>query len=144
MINFEEMHQTAFDYESPIKVFESEMESYLEGEIWKAVQRVGVSVDREELLKALQYDREQYQKGYNDALRGLEEQGLLLRLPCKVGDTFWELNNSLLEPCVYPRVAHSLQHVVYCLERLGKTTFLTKEEAEAALEEMDGEEHETD
>ena len=72
----------------------------------------------------------------------LEEQGLLLRLPCKVGDTFWELNNSLLEPCVYPRVAHSLQHVAYCMDRLSKSTFLTKAEAEAALEKMKGEEHE--
>ena len=74
----------------------------------------------------------------------LEEQGLLLRLPCKVGDTFWELNNSLLEPCVYPRVAHSLQHVAYCMDRLSKSTFLTKAEAEAALVKMKGEERETD
>lgn len=69
----------------------------------------------------------------------LEEQGLLLRLPCKVGDEFWEMNTALSEACVYSRVAHSLQHIVYCMERLGKTTFLTKEEAEAALAKMKGE-----
>lgn len=74
---------------------------------------------------------------YEDA----EEQGLLLRLPCKIGDKFWEMNTALSEPCVYSRVAHSLQHIVYCMERLGKTTFLTKEEAEAALEKLKGEEH---
>lgn len=55
-------------YESPIKLFESAMESYLEGETLKAVMKVGVSVDKEELLRALQYDREQYQKGYKDAI----------------------------------------------------------------------------
>ena len=55
-------------YESPIKLFESAMESYLEGETLKAVMKVGVSVDKEELLRALQYDREQYQKGYKDAV----------------------------------------------------------------------------
>lgn len=72
----------------------------------------------------------------------LEEQGLLLRLPCKVGDQFWEIDQTWLNPFIYPRKAHSLQHVVYCMERLGKTTFLTKEEAKAALERMKGEEHE--
>ncbi len=38
----------------------------MEGEILKAVQNVGVNVDKDELLKALQYDRNQYQKGYAD------------------------------------------------------------------------------
>lgn len=68
----------------------------------------------------------------------LEEQGLLLGLPCRVGDTFWEINQTWLNPFIYPRTAHSLQHVVYCMERLGKTTFLTKEEAKEALAKMKG------
>lgn len=42
------------------------MRNQIEGEIYKAVMDVGVNVDKEELLKALQYDREQYQKGYKD------------------------------------------------------------------------------
>ena len=46
----------------------------------------------------------------------LEEQGLLLRLPLSVGDSFWELNENHLEPCIYSRVAHSLSHVVYCMQ----------------------------
>lgn len=65
-----------------------------------------------------------------------EEQGLLLRLPCKPGDTFWELNNQFAEPTIYPRKAHSISHCVYVLERLGKLCFLTKAEAEKALAEM--------
>lgn len=69
----------------------------------------------------------------------LEEQGLLLRLPCKVGDKFWELNSNWHVPCIYPRTAHTLRHVIYCMERLGEVTFLTYEEAEAALEKMKGE-----
>ena len=55
-------------WESPIKLLQSEMETQLEGEVLKAVQRVGIDVDKEELLKALKYDREQYQKGYMDAV----------------------------------------------------------------------------
>ena len=34
----------------------------------EAVQRVGVTVDKEELIKALRYDRRQYENGYRDAL----------------------------------------------------------------------------
>ena len=71
-------------------------------------------------------------KQYRDA----EEQGLLLRLPCKVGDTFWELNTVNAIPTIYPRIAHGLSHCIYVLERLGKTAFLTKEEAEQALAKM--------
>lgn len=66
----------------------------------------------------------------------LEEQGLLLKLPCKVGDVFWELNNANAIPHIYPRYAHTLSHCVYVLERLGTITFLTKEEAEEKLKEL--------
>lgn len=69
----------------------------------------------------------------------LDEQGLLLTLPCKVQDIFWELNIINEVPHIYPRMAHSLQHCVYVLERLGKTTFLTQEEAEQKLKEFKGE-----
>ena len=54
-------------YESPIEVIQGELETQLEGEILKAVHRVGVTVDRDELIRALRYDREQYQKGFDDA-----------------------------------------------------------------------------
>ncbi len=54
-------------YKSPIEIFQTEIEMQMEGEILRAVQRVGVSVDKEELLKALKYDRDQYSKGYEDA-----------------------------------------------------------------------------
>lgn len=53
-------------YQSPIELIMGQMNLALEGQICKAVQNVGVSVDKEELLKALQYDRDQYQKGYAD------------------------------------------------------------------------------
>ena len=34
--------------------------------VMKAIREVGVNVDKEELIKALQYDRNQYTKGYED------------------------------------------------------------------------------
>lgn len=81
-------------------------------------------------------------KKYKD----LEEQGLLLRLPFPVGTELyfpfklqgvkkdrirrWQLNKKGLFFCAYAGNA-------YRLEVIGKTVFLTKEEAEAALAEME-------
>ena len=53
-------------YESPITVFEREFENHIEDGIYKAVKGFAVDVNKEELIKALQYDREQYSKGYKD------------------------------------------------------------------------------
>lgn len=66
----------------------------------------------------------------------LEEHGRLIKLPLKKGDPFWELNRGTTPPSCYERYAHSISHCIYVLERLGKTVFLTKEEAEKALAEM--------
>lgn len=38
----------------------------MDGQILKAVQNVGIDVDKSELLRALKYDRNQYEKGYED------------------------------------------------------------------------------
>ena len=55
-------------YESPIQAFIGQMhiahERTLESEVIKAIRGIDVAVDKEELFKALQYDRNQYEKGY--------------------------------------------------------------------------------
>ena len=60
-------------YESPIRLLVSDIEHQIRDEqercILEAVQRVGVSVDKEELIKSLQYDRRQYEKGYADGAK---------------------------------------------------------------------------
>lgn len=90
---------------------------------------------------------------YEDA----EEQGLLLRLPCKVGDTVYaflstcnyftecQINKIELKPTLYGNTCYFLEPIGHrgCLYRcfeddFGKTVFLTKEEAEAKLKEMEG------
>ena len=53
-------------YLSPIELVMGQMNTSLEGAICTAIQNVGVIVDRDELVKALRYDRNQYQKGYKD------------------------------------------------------------------------------
>lgn len=58
------------NYESPLKVICTELATKIKNQvdenIWQAIQRVGIDVDKDELIRALQYDRDQYQKGYND------------------------------------------------------------------------------
>lgn len=58
-------------YESPINVFErnicNELTEEKEKLVIAAVHEVCVTVDKEELEKALRYDRQQYEKGYADA-----------------------------------------------------------------------------
>lgn len=58
-----------FDYESPIRMIYSELNQQVEEHMYKCVLNVGVDVNKEELYKALQYDRNQYGKGYSDAKR---------------------------------------------------------------------------
>lgn len=55
-------------YESPVELIFNDVETSLEDGILKAVQKVGITVDKEELLKALQYDRDSYRRGYKDGV----------------------------------------------------------------------------
>ena len=89
-----------------------------------------------------------YEKNIYEKLReyeDLEEQGLLLRLPCKVGDTvYFALLGRIIEKQVFSIVSFSNSKRIYCggtseyfrPEDIGKTFFLTREEAEAALESI--------
>lgn len=53
-------------YESPIDVIYKDIVINVEDEIFKAVQNINIVVDRDELLKALKYDRDSYLKGFED------------------------------------------------------------------------------
>lgn len=53
-------------YESPIDITYGKIQLQLERNVCKAVQQVDIKVDKEELIKALEYDRDQYMKGYLD------------------------------------------------------------------------------
>lgn len=79
----------------------------------------------------------------------LEEQGLLVRLPCKVGEKLWCIVNSAIRELRVYRFdmpAFGTTDIVFRyadgfkLERfvgeIGKTVFLTREEAEKKLEEI--------
>ena len=53
-------------YESPINIIIQKLCTKLESDCIKSVQSYGFDVDKEELAKALNYDRKQYEKGYAD------------------------------------------------------------------------------
>ena len=114
-------------------------------------------------IKTLQPKNESYWlqvywklKAYEDA----EEQGLLLKLPCKVGDTVYQImivgldkdKNLIYKVFEAKVIQYILDSYTLCFgtvtddhyrcknnmtaAEFGKTVFLTKEEAEAALERM--------
>ena len=93
--------------------------------------------------------------------REAEEQGLLVRLPCKVGDSFFAVRKFCDEygeleepvehwdsdcygcnlPCngklkVVERKFNSIHHIIANINSIGDSIFLTREEAEKALEEV--------
>ena len=87
----------------------------------------------------------------------LEEQGLLVRLPCKIGDTVYRVNAGAKQPIIPMTVSEihflcykneravrfdaigkeDMGESCYRLEDIGRIVFLTREEAEKKLEEME-------
>ena len=89
----------------------------------------------------------------------LEEQGLLLKLPCKIGDIIYEVDEAILLDDVIEPIKCKVTYILlkteihidvevieghgigstytFKVEDFGKTVFLTKEEAEKALERLE-------
>lgn len=65
-------------YESPITQIMSDISTHMIQEkenqlMMQMRQTIGYDLDKEELIKALQYDRDQYHKGFTDALKNKQE-----------------------------------------------------------------------
>lgn len=66
----------------------------------------------------------------------LEEQGLLVRLPCKVGtEVYYILGIPNKTPCAIDKCVFKLSDI----DKIGKTVFFTREEAEKKMEELKNE-----
>ena len=74
-------------YESPIRMIVGEMETKMEADTMSVIQRYGIDVDKEELIKALNYDREQYEKGYADACNS-HKLWNVHQIACMLADIF--------------------------------------------------------
>ena len=59
-----------YNYDSYFKQIAEKIDEHTGNAVCEAVVECGVNVDKEQLLKALAYDRHQYEQGYRD---GLEE-----------------------------------------------------------------------
>lgn len=59
-------------YKSPIDMVVGETQMIMDNEVFKAVKKVGIVVNKEELIAALKYDRGQYDKGYQDGYKAKE------------------------------------------------------------------------
>lgn len=97
-------------YESPVELFDvanfaKKVNEETDNYIYEYIVKLGINVNKEELIKALQYDRDQYEKGYKDGLKATDwhpypkekptEEGYYL---CTVTDcpyrvhTFWYID----------------------------------------------------
>ena len=76
---------------------------------------------------------------YEDA----DEQGLLLRLPCKVGTKVYAINRivdygEVVDEATYSYFIIEREFQIYMMMDYGKLVFLTQVEAEAKLKELRG------
>lgn len=55
---------SAYEYQSPIELIVNQVRTEQEDCVVRVVQEMGVNVDKDELLRALRYDRDQYERGY--------------------------------------------------------------------------------
>ena len=91
---------------------------------------------------------------------GLEEQGRLIKLPCKVGDVVYRINIGAMKPVIPLRVVEyrfkivgncirekiccsddflcKQPSIIYYAEDIGNKVFLTKSEVEAKLKKLIG------
>ena len=109
-----------------------------------------VTCNKSEILKILKLAEKL--KYYED----LEEQGLLLKLPCKVGDTVYEVQEIRKRIQSYTIISIHISNCSilfgwelkdekgiygnvngFCDYAIGKTVFLTQAEAKAALKGME-------
>ena len=105
-------------------------------EVYCIVEDKKIVVDNIDMLKICQR-----LKLYED----LEEQGLLLRLPCKVGTTVYIIVGKDISKQSIKRITiDSTGMLEFCTKRrgfqlsdFGKTVFLTQAEAEQKLKEME-------
>lgn len=55
-------------YKPPIELVMGNLQHLIEKNVCRAVAEIGIIVDKYELIKALEYDRGQYDKGYRDGI----------------------------------------------------------------------------
>ena len=60
-------------YESAVRIIHDDLRVKQEESVLTVIQNLGIDVNKEELIKALQYDRNQYDEGYADGYEDARE-----------------------------------------------------------------------
>ena len=123
-MNFDEAIN-GWTYEETVKTAESLMEAEKNMFKWDVIRHLG------DFAETYREQLKEYQQ--------LEEQGRLIKLPCKVGDTVYFIKNS---ETIVKRKADMIFIGIFW-EEFGKKWFPTREEAEAKLKELRGRENES-
>ena len=126
------------------------------GDVDQAMMRFAAYEDTgltpEECARATEIDDilldEYYPIGRMRELIKADKDGRVEVLPCKVGDTVYWVHGAVITECKVYRVQKNRKGLYICLKSnvshgafradlsIGKTVFLTREEAEAALEAL--------
>ena len=130
------------DLEEKLEKVYGKCEGLLETAVNSLVKHEGAEIDTPAKARLLTDEDVDKWESYKAA----EEQGLLIRLPCKVGDKIYQIEGGY----IYKFDAEKIEirkedgEYIYCIdymdyrkENFGKIVFLTKEEAEQALARME-------
>lgn len=101
------------------------------------MERLTEWIDEDKAVPKMDMKRNGHQRCVNKLaeLEDLEEQGKLLILPCKPGDTVYLLVTDIAG--ISYIVPHKVKNIIYCVEiipKIGKTVYLTEQGAKEALE----------
>ena len=109
-------------YESPIEVMFRDIENRIREQEENAItaevsRQMGVNVDKDELMKALAYDRDQYNRGYEDAKRAYESpKGEWLEWEDERWGGVWHYCSNCHNDALYKRVDGTFKQILsdYC------------------------------
>ena len=73
-------------YSSPIRLVADDLRSQIEKDLIEVIHNYEIQVDKDELIKALAYDREQYKKGYADGLADGKRTVKVEDITCECGN----------------------------------------------------------
>ena len=92
-------------YKSPIDIIYGEMQTKVENGVLEAIQKCRINVDKDELIKALRYDRAQYDRGFADGyLKGVKEFAERLKEEFRANTD----NNGDINSCYVPDIIDNL------------------------------------
>lgn len=89
-------------YKSPIELIYGDIQIEVEDNVVKAIQGCNIDIDKDELIKALNYDRNQYSKGYEDG----------------VNDVLHKIRTEIENHCGYTTESHC-RYCSYCTNLMG-------------------------